>query len=109
MSDSIYNKNPKKVSDVDMKAALQRAQLNHVSFDRFQTILEIILNTDNMSREEEKQLYQDVFVLYKEQNEDNVIAWAHQHFHKDSVNKDSHDFWLDKRGLMLLHLNSRVF
>jgi hypothetical protein len=69
---------------------------------------DMIVNVDALDLEETKEYMNDWFLLYKETSYFDVIEWAKFHFDVSSVNRGSHNFWLDKRGLMLYELKGMI-
>lgn len=80
----------------------------HATFKVFQGIIDIVVNTDLLDGEQTNEAMNEWYELYKTQNVPDVIEWAKDHFHSSMVTKDTHDFWLDKRGLMLYELKGMI-
>lgn len=81
----------------------------HVNFETFKNTVEIGMHfVDNMDSEEIRQHMQDWYVLYKEMRYYDVQEWLNFQFNNDEVTRDTHDFWLDKKGMMILFLQSRI-
>jgi len=72
----------------------------------FKDIIEIVVNMDQLSKEDKEEYLNDWFELYKDVSYSDVIEWAKFHFAE--VNGDTHDFWLDKRGLMIFELKGML-
>lgn len=74
--------------------------------------MSIILNLDNVDSSVIPEYMNEWFALYKSTRIGGgkwaVVQWAKQQFNEAEVNKDSHDFWLDKRGLELMSLAERL-
>ena len=76
-------------------------------FEEFKSVCEIaIYFSERMDIEEIKEVLNDLFELYKGMTYTNPIDFLQ--FHLEDVDRNSHDFWLDKRGLMILHLQTRT-
>lgn len=78
----------------------------HTTFKAFREIIEIVVNTDLLSPQEVEEDMNEWFELYKETKYYDVIEWAKFHFAE--VNNGTHDFWLDKRGVMLYELKGMI-
>ena len=65
------------------------------------------MNLDNLSIEEEIEYLQDWYVLFKSSHQKTIEGFAMETFNPKEVNKDTHRFWLDKRGLMILLLGKK--
>lgn len=84
----------------------------HVTFKEFKGIMSIILNMDNLDRSLIDEYMNDWYSLYKSVRigggKWSVVQWAKGQFNDAEVNKDTHDFWLDSRGLELMYLAERI-
>lgn len=76
------------------------------TFPVFRELMELIVNMDNLDLEEEEESINEWFELYKTMKIPDVVEWAKFHF--SEVNKNTHDFWLDKRGLAIYELRGRL-
>ena len=79
----------------------------HATFKVFEEIISIVINTDRLSMEDTNQWINDLYIDYKEARYFDVIEFAKFWF--ASVHKDTHDLWLDKRGLMLYELKALIY
>ena len=78
----------------------------HATFKVFREIMEIIMNTDNLSEQEEDEFMNEWFEDYKGTKYFDVIEFAKFWF--NDVERSTHDYWLDKRGLMLYELKGML-
>lgn len=84
----------------------QLTSRNFATFPVFREILELIVNLDNLDLEEEDESMNEWYELYRTMKEPDVVEWAKFHFQE--VNKNTHDFWLDKRGLAIYELRGKL-
>lgn len=76
------------------------------TFKDFSNVIDIIVNVDKIDKHDLPEYYNDWFMLYKETSYTDVIEWAKFQF--ADVTSDTHDFWLDKRGLMIYELKGMI-
>jgi hypothetical protein len=95
-----YTNMPKKLSKEEIEAAIKKAtQKPKSTFDQFKKIVMIIVFfSEKMDLEEINECLQDWYVLYKEAGDYGIVEYMKQHL--QDVNRNSHDFWLDERGLL---------
>jgi len=78
----------------------------YAAFNDFKSIIEIVVNLDSLSVQDIEEYMNEWYELYNETKYHDVIEWAKFHF--ETVNQSTHDFWLDKRGLMLYELKGMI-
>lgn len=83
-----------------------RINQSFATFSVFRELMELIVNVDKLDKETEDEYMNDWYELYKTMKEPDVVEWAKFHFAE--VNKNSHDFWLDKRGLAIYQLRGQI-
>lgn len=77
-------------------------------FEKFKEVMSIIMMLDNLDIEEQNQHMQDWYTLYKGYNHGHsVLDWAKENFNAAEVNKNTHDFWLDARGVKIIEIVDR--
>lgn len=75
------------------------------TFEQFnKMVIIIVFFSEKMDLEEINNCIQDWYVLYKEAGDYGIVEYMKQHL--QDVNRNSHDFWLDERGLLLLEVQS---
>lgn len=84
----------------------KRLNQSFAIFPVFRDIVELIVNTDRLDIETENEYMNDWYELYKTMKEPDVVEWAKFHF--SEVNKDTHEFWLDKRGIAIYELRGQL-
>ena len=78
----------------------------HATFKVFEEIIMIVVNTDQMSVLDTNEWINDLYICYKDTKYFDVIEFAKFWF--ASLNKDTHNIWLDRRGLMLYELKGML-
>lgn len=80
------------------------------TFEEFKAVALIaVYFREDVSIEDRDIIFNDWYVMYKEQkNYDSPLEWLQFQLPADEVNRITHDFWFDDRGVMLLYVYSRV-
>lgn len=65
----------------------------------------LIYFSEKMSESDIEELIHDLYVMYKE----SVYDWPSQFikWHFSEITRDTHDFWLDDRGVWLMDIASK--
>lgn len=83
--------------------------MKHQNFPEFKATAMIIVHfVDKMSIDGVDEMLQDWYELYKGMKYYDVIEFFQFHLNPSEVNRDTHDFWLDDRGLYLMHVAKNV-
>lgn len=102
------NKNIKKVSKADMIAAIKKAQVRHVTFEHFKSVSEIaVYFSEKMDRQDIEEVMNELYELYREMNYHEPIDFLKFHLIKEQVNRDTHDFWLDPKGMFIVTYSNK--
>lgn len=84
--------------------------MKHKAFEEFNAVVIIAVHfADKMSTADISEVVNDWYILYKEMRYEEPIDFLTFHLPSAEVNRDTHDFWLDNRGLMILYLQTRVY
>jgi hypothetical protein len=78
-----------------------------MEYKEFKSIIEIAMYfSESMSLSEIEEYIQDWYVYYKESKFTDVREWIEFWF-KD-VSRDTHEYWIDQRGMFSLCLQTRT-
>ncbi len=73
-------------------------------FSDFKSTMFVAIHfSDSMSTADIDEVINDLYVLYKELRYNDAIEFLKFHMPIAEVNRDTHSFWLDEKGLFLLH------
>lgn len=92
--------------DIKEKLALAKAKKTNMTFEQFAERMQIaVYFSDKMDSDEIFAHMSDWYVMFKKTKHQDEIEWIKEHL--QDVNRNTHDFWLDMRGLLLLELDKK--
>ncbi len=78
------------------------------TFKEFEAIARVAVHfADKMDRVYVDEMLREWYELYLGMKFPEPLDFLKFHLPADEVNRDTHDFWLDEKGLMILYLQTR--
>lgn len=84
--------------------------MKYKTFSEFKKATMIIVYfSDSMDMDEIDETINDLYELYKGMKYEEPLEFYEFHMPPEEVNRKTHSFWLDPRGVFLCYLHSRVY